>query len=200
MASVITLYVGENRIEFHVYEDTLCQLSFFRAALQGQFREALERTINMPEDYPSEVSALVEYLYTGNYTYTYNPKGVHFSEGSSIPIGDLAEGLFHVGVYSIASKYDCGGLVGVTVKNFEAVLNELDNLDTLRLWKAAYAEGLRLSGGKKDFEKYHSGEGLISWVKGLFKEHPDEMEKTMFEHPVLACDLLRVVTGDYSWG
>lgn len=197
MSPIITLYVGQGRVEFYVHEDTLCQLPFFQAALQGRFREASEKVIVMVEDDPNKVSALIEFMYTGNYTYSYDPRDTQLLEGSNAPIGDLSEGMFHVGVYVIASKYDCPGLVEIALENFEVVVDELDNIDTLRLWKAAYSEGLTLVGQRKDFEQYRSGGGLISWVKGLFKEHREEMETTMSEHPTLACDLLRITTGDY---
>lgn len=198
MSSIVTLYVGQERIEFHAYEDTLCQLPFFQLSLrEGHYREASEKALEMPEDDPSKVSALIEFMYTGNYTYTYDAGSAQLLSGSNAPVGDLTEGLFHVGVYVVASKYECPGLVEMAVKNFEVVLNELDDIKTLRLWKAAYSEGLQLPGYKKDFERYRSGAGLVAWVKGLFDEHREEMDKTMSEHPTLACDLLRISTGVY---
>lgn len=36
----------------------------------------------MPEDTVSNVSALMEFLYTGNYTYTYDAEGMIFQEES----------------------------------------------------------------------------------------------------------------------
>lgn len=198
MSPIVTLYVGQERVEFHTYEDTLCQLPFFQAALQeGHYREPSGRTLEMPEDDPTKVSALIEFMYTGNYTYTYDAGSAQLLSGSNTPIGDLTEGLFHVGVYVVASKYNCQRLAEIAVKNFEAVLNELDDIKTLRLWKAAYSEGLKLLGRIKDFEQYRSGEGLVAWVRGLFDDHREEMDKTMSEHPTLACDLLRIATGLY---
>lgn len=195
MSPIVTLSAGPEKVQFHAHEDTLCQLSFFRAALQGQFKEASEKAIAMPEDDPSKVSALVEFLYTGNYTYTYDPSSVHVPAWSCIPVGDLDEGLYHVGVYVVASKYDCSGLSKMAVENFLAVANELDNINTLRLWKAAYSVGLQLSRRKQDFKMYRSGEGLVAWVKGLFREDCEEMEETMSACPKLACDLLRIASG-----
>lgn len=150
----------------------------------------------MPEDDPSKISALVEFLYTGNYTYTYDPTCVLLPEGSTTPIGDLTEGLYHIGVYVVASKYDAQGLAGMAVKNFEVVAIEVDNINALWLWKAAYAEGLRLPRCREELQLYGSGEGLVAWVNGLFKEHGDEMDQTFAECPQLATDLLRIVTGD----
>lgn len=196
MSPIATLSVGPKRVQFHAHEDTLCTLPFFQAALQGQFKEASEKAISMPDDDPRNISALIEFLYTGNYTYTYDPTSVQLREKSTTPIGDLAEGLYHVGVYVVASKYDSPVLSEMAVKNFEAVAIELDDIDALRLWKAAYAEDLRLSRCREDFKEYSSGKGLVSWVKGLFREHEEEMDEMFAECPQLATDLLRIATGD----
>lgn len=196
MSPIATLCVGQERVQFHAHEDTLCKLPFFKAALQGLFKEASEKAISMPEDDPSHVSALIEFLYTGNYTYTYDPTSITLPDGSTTPVGDLTEGLYHVGVYLVASKYDCTVLSEMAVKNVEAVAIELDNINALRLWKAAYAEGLRLSRCRQDFKHYSSGEGLVAWVKGLFREYEEEMDETFGECPQLATDLLRIATGD----
>lgn len=196
MSPVATLSVGPKPVQFHAHEDTLCTLPFFQAALQGLFKEASEKAISMPEDDPSNVSALIEFLYTGNYTYTYDPTSITLSEGSTTPVGDLAEGLYHLGVYVVASKYDSSVLSEMAVKNFQAVAIELDNINALRLWKAAYAQDLCLSRCRKDFKNYSSGEGLVSWVKGLFREHEEEINETFAACPQLATDLLRIATSD----
>lgn len=195
MSPIATLYVGQERVKFYVYQDTLCKLPFFQAALRGNFREASEQVITMPEDDPSRVSALIEFLYTRNYTYPYDPETTPLRVGSITPIGDLTQGLFHVGVHVIASKYDCPPLVAIAMKNFTALATELASIDALRLWKAAYSEGLQIPGRRQDFVRYRSGRGLVSWVQGLFEENRQEMEKTMSEVPELSCDLLRIATG-----
>lgn len=195
MNPIITLAVGDEGVKYHVHEDTLCKLPFFQAALQGQFKEASEKAIAMPEDDPSSVAALIEFLYTGNYTYSYDPTKVQIPEGSTIPAGDLTEGLYHIGVYTVASKYDCKELSNMAVKNFSVVAVGLDNEGAFRLWKVAYSDGLRLSQCKESFAKYDSGAGLISWAKSLFTKYGEEMEGTFDEFPQLAGDLLRVAIG-----
>lgn len=130
MSPVITLYVGPERVEFHVHEDKLCQLPFFHAALQGHFVEASEKVIAMPEDDPSQVSAMIEFMYTGNYTYVYESESVLFRQEPSTLI---AEGLFHVGMQVMAAKYDYPVLVSSAIKDFEMVVTQLDGIDGLRL-------------------------------------------------------------------
>lgn len=195
MSPIATLYVGQDRVKFHAYQDTLCKLPFFQAALRGNFKEASEQVITMPDDDPSRVSALIEFLYTGNYTYPYDPETTPLQVGSITPVGDLTEGLFHADIHVIASKYDCPLLVTIAMKNFTTVVTDLASIDALRLWKAAYSNGLQIPGRRQDFARYNSGGGLVSWVQGLFEENREEMEKAMSEFPELSCDLLRVATG-----
>lgn len=192
MTPVITLYIGTDRVEFHVHEDTLCKLRFFQAALQGSFREAASKTIAMPEDTSGTVSALIEYLYTGNYTYTYDSASVHVSEDSVQSVANLTEGRYHISVSAIASKYQCDALAAMAVRNFEAMLPELDSVDTLRLWKHAYGAGPDLASWRKQFERCYSGKSFVLWVEELFKDHRKEMEQTIAELPELASDLLRL--------
>lgn len=196
MNPVITLSVGEDRVQFRAHQDTLCQLPFFKAALLGGFKEASEQAINMPEDDPSHISALIEFMYTGNYTYTYDPDCVKLYDESTNPIGDLAEGLFHASIHIMASKYDCPKLVELSTIHFEIVLGELDDINAFRLWKTAYTDGISFPGLTKGLKQYRSREGLISWVKALYSEHREEMEKTVTEFPMLSSDLLRITTGD----
>lgn len=186
---MITLYIGPDRVEFHAHEDTLCKVPFFRAALQGSFREALAKSIEMPEDAPGPVSALIEFLYMGNYTYTYDSSATT-KQGRPIP--DLAEGQYHISVFVIATKYDCGGLATVAIGNFESLLPQLDSVDRLRLWKHGYAEGPDLQTWRNHFERCHSGKSVVTWVKKLFRDHRQEMEETIAESPELASDLMRV--------
>lgn len=196
MSGITTLYVGPNRVKFHAYEDTLCQLPFFQAALRGHFKEATERVVTMPEDDPSHVSALIEFLYTGSYTCTYNPAVTPLQGGS--PVSDLIQGLFHLGISVIASKYDCAALAAVASKNFQAIVRELDSIGSLRLWQAAYGEGLRLPERGVGFEGYCGGKGLVAWVKCLYGEYGEEMENTMMEYPALAYDLLKIAIVENS--
>lgn len=146
----------------------------------------------MPDDGPSTVAALIEFLYTGNYTYPYDPATTKLREASGTPVASLIEGQFHIAVSTIASKYGCQALGDSAVRNFEAVLPHLDSLDSLRLWKTAYAEGPDLAGWRRCFANSHSGKQLVSWMKELFQDHQVEIDQTIAELPELASDLLRL--------
>lgn len=148
----------------------------------------------MPEDDPRMVSALIEYLYTGNYTYPYPSTSTVLDKNLGSPIETLAEGKYHVCIFVIASKYDCQGLAAMAVGSFKTVLPGLDSIDTLRLWTAAYGEGPGLQTLRNSFDGLHSGKPLASWVKELFKNHREELNRTIKEFPELASDLLRLAT------
>lgn len=185
MSPVATLVVGPSNIEFRGYERTLCRLPFFAAALHGQFREASEKRITMPEDEPAIISALIEFLYTGRYTYTYTS-----SASTDPPASDLVEGAFHIGVYATASKYDCKELLKASVGAFTRVLKDLNGVELVRLWKTAYANGLSLE-DVKDVAEVKSG--MVPLLREVYKNHKEEMEKTVEEFPALASDFLRAL-------
>lgn len=195
MSPIVILNIGPDNTEFRAHEDILCQLPFFRAALQGGFKEASEKTITMPEDEPATIAALVEFLSTGSYTYTFEPQETNdVAETADIPVSDVTQGSFHVAVYATASKYDCEKLVEGSLRNFKYVLEQLKGLDVIRLWKAAYMKGLYLSQFETDNEPQAFLKGLPELVGEAYRTHREEMDGMVSEYPALASDLLRLVT------
>lgn len=192
MSPTVTLLIGSDATVFHASQDILCRLPFFRAALQGEFREAADRRITMPEDEPQTVAALLEFLYTGSYTYPYHTPSEATDESDG-PAADLDEGAYHVGVYATAYKYGCTGLVEAALKAFMFVLGQLKGVDVLRLWKGAYAKDLLLKAvtGKEDVGAFRTG--LPTLLKEMYTAHPTEMERTSVDYPALLHDLLRLV-------
>lgn len=190
---IVQLLVGLDNVEFHAYEAILCRLPFFSAALQGEFRESAEKKITMVEDDPGAVAALIEFLYTGSYTYAYRTTPM---DAKDAPACDLAEGSFHVGVYSVAFKYDCQQLVDAAVRSFMYVLKQLAGMDVIKLWETAYVKGLVLSEWENDGGLGEFKGGLAALLKGVYGTHREEMEAMVAEYPALASDFLRlVVTG-----
>lgn len=185
----VTLSVGPNATTFHVSQDILCRLPFFRAALTGEFLEATTKAITMPEDEPETLAALIEFLYNGVYTYTYDGE-----RGSDTPAVDLTEGQFHIAVYSVASKYDCPLLANGAVRNFCRVLRELDSVNCLRLWKTAYDNDLPLSKwGRVPDSKPPGAAELQKQLQILYADHAEEVAQVFHDYPALATDVLRVV-------
>lgn len=188
MTPSVTLSVGPNGTKFYANEETLCRLPFFKAALHGEFREAVERAIVMTEDDPFAVAAMIEFLYTGSFTYAFD------STSEENTAGTLAEGLFHVSVCATASKYECLQLADGAWKTLQTVLQDTSDLDRLRLWKAAYKHGLQIPELTENPQRVRAQEELRRWVGVLFKDHREEVDGTLFEDQQLACDLLRLAT------
>lgn len=144
---------------------------------------------------PEVFSALIEHLYNGTYTYTYNPATTTPLDDTT-PVRDLSEGCFHVSVYAVAFKYGWQPLVDAAVTNFLCVLSKLVGIDIVRLWNAAYEGGLTVGmcsdGGRlTGFLKL-----LPKVLKELYKSHPEEMEIIVTDMPSLANDFMRLLVSD----
>lgn len=189
MSPIVTFSVGHDGLEFHAHEEILRKLPVLAEVVGHQPDRGWTNSITLPDDDPTVVAALLEFLYTDTYTYA-------TLASPAIPHGEFDEGRFHIGVYFAAAKYGCAELAATAAGNMRAVATELDGVGALRLWRAAYPAGLRLMSSTRDVAMYRRGEGLVLWVKGLFREAEREMEETMVECPMLACDLLRISMGN----
>lgn len=77
--SVVTFYVGPDKVVFHVHEHLLFDASpVFKAAFSGHFKEASERSMPLPEDDKDSVERMIQWLYTKEFDLT-----VPVSEGTS---------------------------------------------------------------------------------------------------------------------
>lgn len=200
---MITLYIGQDRVKYHAHEDTLCQLPFFQAALQGQFKEAETKTIDMPEDDPDAVAALLEWLYTGKYSY----EGIKLHENtmkrgaseSLEPSLAFLQGLFHLEVFVVACKYDCPTLEIESRKSYYKSHQQIFAIDSLRLFKAACTANARLPPVRVDPYSPENVAALVvdvtkRWVQILFEHHDEEIQNTLEEFPALATGILRITT------
>ena len=83
---IVTLTVGcEGRL-FAAHEDVLRQSSFFDAACRGNFPDAQSRRISLPDEEPEVFSAVLEYLYKGDYY----PRLLHNRHRNSWELEDRA--------------------------------------------------------------------------------------------------------------
>jgi hypothetical protein len=64
---IVTLTVGREGRIFAAHEDVLCQSPFFTRACQGQYLDAQSKRISLPDEEPEVFSAVLEYLYKGDY-------------------------------------------------------------------------------------------------------------------------------------
>lgn len=191
MSQVVTLLVGEEGTEFHAYENILCHLPFFSAALLTGFKETGEKKIRMPEDDPEIIAALVEFLYVRNYTYSFDPNQDTIKTHQTSPC-DLKEGSFHLRLYVAASKYDCPDLTKAAMENLIYVLQQLDGINILELLKETYDRGCETAtwGAGEEMEKFKRK--LPEILERLYITHSEEMKNMVFECPALANDLLRL--------
>jgi len=65
---IVTLVVGREQRLFAAHEDVLCQAPFFEKVLRSHFVDAQEKKrISLPDEEPEVFSAILEYLYKGDY-------------------------------------------------------------------------------------------------------------------------------------
>jgi len=67
VSPIVTLTVGREGRLFAAHEDVLCLSPFFASACRGKFHEAESKRIELPDEEPEVFSAVLEYLYKGDY-------------------------------------------------------------------------------------------------------------------------------------
>lgn len=86
---IVTLTIGREGRLFAAHEDVLCQSPFFKQALRGGYLEASyaqSRRIALPDEEPEVFSAVLEYLYKGDYY----PRLLHNKHRNSWELEDSA--------------------------------------------------------------------------------------------------------------
>lgn len=190
MSPTVTLHVGPAGKTFYVHEATLCKLPFFRAALNGGFAEATLRAVTLLEDDPAAVSALVEFLSTGKYTFAFH--GPLFHAGRPPTIAN--EGSFHIGVYIVADKYDCTALALEAKRNFREVMKEVSGPHLVRAWITAYEAGMSIKGNWGTGDVYGGAidARVLLEVKKMLEDDEDEIDRAVREVPNFGKDLLKI--------
>lgn len=74
-SAIVTICVGPDQRLFAGHEEVLNRSPYFAAALRAQFFDG-GRVLNLPDECPEVLSAVLEYLYKGDYTpcLSYNKK------------------------------------------------------------------------------------------------------------------------------
>ena len=67
-SAIITISVGPEQRLFAAHEGVLSKSSHFAQSCRGQFFEAAAKRIDLPNEEPEVFSAVLEYLYKGDYT------------------------------------------------------------------------------------------------------------------------------------
>lgn len=135
---IITLVVGKEQRLFAAHEDILCLSPFFAAALKGNFREANARTVELPDEDPVIFSAVLEYLYKGDYY----PRLLHNKRHGSWELEDQSS---EKGKYVSVFRSEYGGeVLRDTVIYCVAEKFGLDELKRLSLRKQGLVAGLEV--------------------------------------------------------
>ncbi|PCH02979.1 BTB/POZ [Penicillium occitanis (nom. inval.)] len=66
-SAVVTICVGRDQRLFAAHEDVLSLSPFFAACCRGQFLQAHNKQISLPDEQPEVLSSILEYLYKGDY-------------------------------------------------------------------------------------------------------------------------------------
>ncbi|KAK8192588.1 hypothetical protein M8818_007758 [Zalaria obscura] len=86
-SSIITLVVGKDQRLFAAHEDVLSLSPFFADACRDQFFQANSKRIALPDEEPEIFSAVLEYLYKGDYT----PRLLHDKKRNTWVLEDTTE-------------------------------------------------------------------------------------------------------------
>ncbi|KAK4150786.1 hypothetical protein C8A00DRAFT_36613 [Chaetomidium leptoderma] len=81
---IVTLVVGQEARLFAAHEDVLCQAPFFEKVLRSTYFDAQNRRISLPDEEPEVFSAILEYLYKGDYY----PRLLHNKQRNSWELED----------------------------------------------------------------------------------------------------------------
>ncbi|PKS06704.1 hypothetical protein jhhlp_006778 [Lomentospora prolificans] len=84
---IVTLTVGREGRLFAAHENVLCQSPFFDAACRGQLHDVQGKRISLPDEEPEVFSAVLEYLYKGDYY----PRLIHNKHRNSWELEDSAD-------------------------------------------------------------------------------------------------------------
>ncbi|EXJ73311.1 uncharacterized protein A1O5_03071 [Cladophialophora psammophila CBS 110553] len=136
-SAIVTICVGPEQRLFAGHEEVLSRSPFFEAACKGQFFESNARRINLPDEQPEILSAVLEYLYRGDYY----PKLLHNKKKDTWELEDEANGS-NVTIYHHAAKQT---LMRDTVIYCSAELYGLEELKRLALRKQGLRQGMQIS-------------------------------------------------------
>lgn len=106
LSPIFLVGAGPDQNQYAVHEDILKQSKVLGRMCEGDFKEAHERRITLPDDDPIDVGILVEYLYTNNFWSNGNPNPDVSNQDSALHLARL---------YILADKYDLEGMKAVVV-------------------------------------------------------------------------------------
>ncbi|EMC99111.1 hypothetical protein BAUCODRAFT_120401 [Baudoinia panamericana UAMH 10762] len=140
-SAIVTICVGPSHRLFAAHEDVLSRAPYFAQACRAQFFEASGKRIDLPNEEPEVFSAVLEYLYKGDYT----PKLIYDKKRASWMLDD-GEG---TGAVNAESTIYCNGIGGSVLKDTAIYCSahrySLPELQRLALKKQGLQSGVQCS-------------------------------------------------------
>lgn len=200
-----TIIVGEDKKVFAVHETLLTHFSeFFRAALNGNFKEAMDKRITLEDEDPATFECFVHWLY-----YQKLPDTV--LDGNGAPLIDwmsatgLNESDFLVHVYFLADKYSVRELCnkattellnriryGCTFPSAKTVLKVFDSFPSESAMPRLLIEAFGMYGESSciaENEEFFQNAPFFQALMGCVMDRCSRLEERLdYEEEVDACD------------
>ncbi|KAL8898806.1 MAG: hypothetical protein Q9207_006519 [Kuettlingeria erythrocarpa] len=130
---VFTVSVGPSQKEYRVHSSVLCTSPVFSRICEGDFKEAHECHISLPEDSAQDFDAIVEYLYMNKFITignTVTPDGQHRDrETCALELASL---------YVTAEKYQMDDLKSLVVEKFKNCTKDCAPAEVLAIADTIY--------------------------------------------------------------
>ncbi|KAK5121084.1 hypothetical protein LTR85_005568 [Meristemomyces frigidus] len=140
-SAIVTICVGPSRRLFAAHEDVLAKSPYFAQACRAQFFEASGKRIDLPSEDPEVFSAVLEYLYKGDYS----PKLVFDKKRASWSLDDSDGTAAGQGESTVRSNGIGGAILKDTVIYCSANRYALPELQRLALKKQGLQSGVQCS-------------------------------------------------------
>lgn len=201
--------------ELHAHESILCQLPFFRKALQGNPKGASAKIVRMPEDDPEIVGALVEYLYKGDYNSSDSRAAILKAKSTSLKSESNVQRTpleakvwrkwFHARVYVLGEKYGYRDLCYLAKRKIHGLRIILDK-STAGLFVEYLMMIYEIAGPQSGLRIRWSAESTVllrwdsrecaRWVGSVWHDINEgkQIQEAFARCPELAVDMLRLIS------
>jgi len=185
---MITLLAGATKRRFWAHKDALCTVPFFRTCLEASFLDTHTNIIELPEDDPDAVGAMVSFLYSEEYfpriVRTHGARGLE-----ALPAGQHHSRSVHIHVHALAERYAITGLRDLAFRKI--FLIDASELDFLFFLQEVYTvtpptSKLRYANRMEEYWVL----GLHERLKEMRAQYPQELNHFLTTYPEFTQDLI----------